>query len=291
MGLQQYGSFDLDVIDAEDDEIKKGQRASEFLRMEDGKSYQLRFLPPPMDASWSKKVVNSKTIRSPFKIIHEHFVDVSGQKRKIRFVCPRLTHGGPCPACTQADDLYRTGNQLDKDKAKDMRPSSRVYANVVHRDEDERGPIIYAFGKGVKDALSSIRKKFGDFTDPVGGFDIWIDRKNDGRISYEVNPDRDNTPLHEDENQAEAWLEAQFNLDHYAKVPELEEITAMMSGKQERRSFGNSGGERKQLSEGRGERTRRRTAADDMDDVIEAEVVEEEEGTKGFTPTDCKVPM
>lgn len=279
--LQNYGSFDIDVIEAESEEMAKGQRPSEFLRMEDGKSYQLRFLPPPLDASWAKKTVGGKTKMSPFKIIHEHFVDIPGQKRKIRFVCPRLTHGGPCPACQQADELYRTGNQIDKDKARDLRPTSRVYTNVIVRAEEDRGPVIYAFGNGVKEALSKIRKRFGDFTDPINGYDVFIDRENNnGRITYQVDADRENSPLNEDEEIAEMWLESQFNLDQYARVPELEEITEMMSGKQQdRRSFKKDSSERKQLGSGR---QKRRTAADDMDDIIEVEVEIED---------DCKVPM
>lgn len=279
--LQKYGSFDLDSMEAEDEELKKGQRPSEFLKLEDGGSYRLRFLPPPLDAYWAKNPKTGKS--SPFKVIHEHFVEVPGQKRKARFVCPRLHGGGKCPACEEADALYRTGNALDKDKARDLRPSPRVYANVIDRDNADRGPIIYAFGKGVKDDLSRIRKRYGDFTDPTdGGFDIWIDRKNDnGRISYDVDADRENTALGDEE-----WLEQQFNLDTYAKVPTLEEIAEAMSGDQGGRGrgrgrSGNNG--RRQIESGETQRSKRRTAADDMGDIVEAEYTEVEDN--------CEVPL
>ena len=278
--LQKYGGFDLDTMDAEDADLAKGARPSEFLKMEDGGAYSLRFLPPPLDAAWAK---NSKTGKaSPFKVIHEHFVEVPGQKRKFRFVCPRMEGGGTCPACDQADALYRTGNALDKDKAYDLRPSPRVYTNVIDRENPDRGPVIFAFGKGVKEDLSRLRKRYGDFTNPTEeGYDIHIDRTNkNGRISYTVSAARGGSELGD-----EAWLEQQFNLDTYARVATLEEIEEGLSGDAEaggQKRRRNSGTARidgsKQLGAGRAKRP---TAGDDIGDVIEAEVVED----------NCDVPL
>lgn len=280
--VQKYGSFDLDAMEDEAAELDKGKRPSEFLKMEDGDEKRLRFLPPPSDASWArKKNAQGKTVTSPFKIIHEHFMEIPGQKRKLRFVCPRITNGGQCPACDQADALERTGNSLDKDKARDLRSSARVYANVIDRDDEARGPIIFAFGKGIFKDLKGIMKKFGDFTNPENGYDILIDRKNDNsRISYDVTPDRNASPL-----EGDNWLEGQYNLDQYANVPTLDEIEEMIENANDGGRGRGRGGNKKttvkakpdrQLASG-GARSKKRTSADDMEDVVEDAEFEEAE--------------
>lgn len=249
--LQNYGGFDLDVFDEDDKEIEKSSKSSEFMTMEKGDNV-VRFLPPPADAAWAKRP-DGKI--SPFKVIHEHFVEVPGLKRKVRFVCPRLHGGGHCPACSDADALIRTGNPFDKDKARDMYPSARTYANVIDRNDEARGPKVLGFSKTIREGLKRARNRFGDFTDPSeGGFDIIIEKVDkNGKIEYNVEADRGNSPLGNEE-----WLESQFNLDSYARVPTLEEIKDMLSGKESRGGRGGrnlGGGEsRGQLSDGRGGR-------------------------------------
>lgn len=234
--LQNYGGFDLDVFDEDTKEIEKSSKSSEYMKLEDGDNV-VRFLPPPKNAPWAKRPDGSL---SPFKVVHEHFCEVPGLKHKIRFVCPRMHGGGACPACEEADALIRTGNPFDRDKAKELYPTARTYANVIDRNDEGRGPKVLAMSKTIREGLARVRKRFGDFTNPTSeGFDIIIERTDkNNKIEYAVEGDRQGSELGD-----ESWLEMQFNLDTYARVQTLDEIKDLLSG--------NTGGNRRQMGGGR----------------------------------------
>ena len=217
--LVKYGSFDLDTLEKQDQLVESNSTVgADFMKLQPGKN-KLRFLPPKEPG------------QSPFIMVNEHFLETPGGQ-KVRFACPRLMEKKPCPACQQADDLKRTGNPLDRDKAWSFYPKLRVYANVYDR-ENPGNPRILAFGKTIWEGLKRIRKdrdEGGDFTNPMAdGFDIVITREGTGlQTKYAVSSSRSDSALSDDEMEIDRIIQAQYDLSKYSKVLTLDEVIDMM---------------------------------------------------------------
>ena len=217
--LVKYGSFDLDTLEKQDQLVESNSTVgADFMKLQPGKN-KLRFLPPKTPG------------QSPFIMVNEHFLETPGGQ-KVRFACPRLMEKKPCPACQQADDLKRTGNPLDRDKAWSFYPKLRVYANVYDR-ENPGNPRILAFGKTIWEGLKRIRKdrdEGGDFTNPMAdGFDIVITREGTGlQTKYAVSSSRSDSALSDDEMEIDRIIQAQYDLSKYSKVLTLDEVIDMM---------------------------------------------------------------
>jgi hypothetical protein len=267
--LAKYEGFDLDDVDDIDQEVADST-SNEFAKLEEGKNI-VRFLPS------SKKGVK------PVKLIHEHYLDIKkGRETKtVKFVCPRMMTKGKerCPACDMADKLKK-GSSVDKDAARDFKPTMRIYANVIVRGREEQGAKILAFGKKIWDEVKKIRRDAedgGDMFDPTtGGFDIIIEREGTGRdTKYSVRQRSERKgprALHKDEEQAVEWIESQWPLNEYATLNEYKHNLALMNGEDPRDAARR--GSQKRLADGhddddresRGRRRPSRTAQDEIDD-------------------------
>ena len=231
-------------------------------------------------------------MRSPFVMVHKHFAKLPGLAKPAVFNCPRIMARRHCPVCAAAEKLKGTGSPADYELASDLYPQLQVYVNVIDRDSPEMGPQKLQIGKKIHEQLVKIRadKRFGgDFTNPgEDGFDIIIEREGQGKndTKYSVKPDRNSSPLAEDADTMNTWIESQVNLLQYARVPTDAEIQQMLAG-----AGGITGGTRGPAPErGAGRQPapraagggavqgtnvgsrpvasgRRATAADDMDEV------------------------
>lgn len=217
--LIPFGSYDEEAAKEEEEDLQKGGSA-DFFKPKEGRNI-LRFLPPRRGA------------KSPFVKVYQHYIKVPHQDRPVVFACPRyFNKPEPCIACAKAEQLHKSGKRADKNRASDIWPSRRVFANVINREEPEKGPLVYAFGKTVHEQLVDIRQDDGDFTNPYQGFDIKIRRSGTGKTDtkYKVTASRKATPLSEDEQEALAWFENQHDLTKFAKVMTQEEIRAALRG-------------------------------------------------------------
>jgi len=237
--LQKYGSFDLDTLDKQDALVEANSSVgADFMKLQPGKN-KIRFLP------------SLKPGESPFIIVNEHFIDTPGGQ-KVRFACPRLMEKKPCPACQQADELKRTGNPLDRDKAWSFYPKMRVYANVYDR-ENPGNPRILAFGKTIWEGLKRIRRdrdEGGDFTNPMAdGFDIVITREGTGlQTKYAVSSSRSDSALADDTSEIDRIIQAQYDLEKYSRVLTLDEVVDMMQNGYQKKSDDGGGRGRRQIS-------------------------------------------
>lgn len=251
--LAKYGSFSLDVAQREAEESERASTGADFFKPPPGECV-IRLLPPKIGRS------------SPFRVVYQHFIEIPGASSSVSFTCPRMqakTDRVPargCPACAKADELRERGHPTAYEMAGNFLPRRRIFANIVFRGDPERGVLIFPFGKQIHDQLLALRSNKdagGDFCDPLNGFDVVINRTGTGlKTEYKVFPARKLSPLCEDEETANAWLESMHDLDRFARIPTEEELRALTS------QVGgvDAGG-------GRGAPTgRRRTAADAIDD-------------------------
>jgi hypothetical protein len=216
--LVKHGTWDIESAVADLAEASKGN--ADFFKFKAGQNV-LRFLPPAAGQS------------SPFAVTYQHWVVLpDGSKSPLN--CARMMAKQRCAACEEMDRLLRSGNEADFKAANEWKPKLQVLANIVDRDDESKGLQIVRFGKSILDQLVAIRKDArsgGDFTDVEDGFDIIVTKKGEGvKTEYTVLPSRESTPLHDDEAQSSAWLDSQFDLDKYRRVPTYEEAYAKLSG-------------------------------------------------------------
>lgn len=158
----------------------------------------------------------------PWVVIHEHWVEVPGAGRR-RIACPRASQAedNRCLVCQRIEELRATGNDTDRAQAEGMMARPRAYIKVIDRHAPQLGVQILGIGKMIFDRLTFFRQNqdlYGaDFTDPVDGCDIVIERsQGQGKqIKYSTDLRRGGqpTPLSSQTDQAVEWLEKSMDLD------------------------------------------------------------------------------
>lgn len=271
--LQKYGDWSDEQAAAEKEEYDKTSGSADFWKVPQGSS-TVRFLPPRP---------GKPTI---YRYIWEHYFDVAGGapggSKRQRMVCPlqqaKADKLDPrrCPCCAYAEKLRGTGNQEDYELAKDYVAQRKVFANILVRDQEDRGIRIWAFGKKVYEQLDAIRRDSragGNFAHPVTGFDIVVKRTGStmNDTNYTCLPSRETSPLHDDATIMEALLESMPDLDRHARIMTEAEVRKLWH-----QAFPSAepidAGPRQAAPTGR-RQPRARTAADDAIDTDGHEVV------------------
>ncbi len=222
--LVKFGSYEQSAAHEEKADLEAGGGA-DFLKLKQGRNV-VRILPPPVNR------------RSPFRTVYQHFIQLPSGPAV--FVCPRLEARSPCPACAKAESLRGSRNDEDQRLAGELFARRRVFCNAIDRSEPEGGPKVLAFGKLVHEQLVALREDEdagGEYTHPITGFDIIIERsgstKNDTK--YTVRPARSTSQLHEDATVMQDWIDNQRDLETFARVASLDEIRDLMAGKKRER--------------------------------------------------------
>lgn len=224
MALVKFGSYEVEAA-TEERQGMESSGGTEWMKLKPGRNV-VRVLPPPMGK------------RSPFRTIYQHFI--SSPTGPIVFVCPRLEQKQPCPACQKAEELRGARNEEDQRLANELFARRRVFCNVIDRAEPEKGPKVLGFGKTVHEQLIALREDEdagGEFTHPLSGFDIIIERAGTGKndTKYSVRPARNSSQLHDEGSVMQTWIDTQRNLDQFARVPSWDELRDMMAGKKRER--------------------------------------------------------
>ena len=212
--LVKYGEWDMEDAAKAKEDAARGSGGGEFFKFEDGRNI-LRFLPP--------RPGERANIR-----IFQHFVKGTDNK-KTTLVCPRLTNNnnGSCPICEHCDNLRKTGNAADRERAYEMSAKMRAFANAVDRKNPDKGPQVVGFGKTVLEALAALRidtDAGGDFVNPDTGFDIIIEKTGQKmETKYAVRPARTSSPLGNLE-----WADRQANLEQFAVMKSRAEILEIL---------------------------------------------------------------
>lgn len=120
------------------------------------------------------------------------------------------------PIVEFAQGLRKSSNKEDWMLAKKLEPKMRVFVPVIVRGEEEKGVMLWGFGKQIYMDLLSIAEDedVGDYTDPIQGRDITIETlgKESTGLTYNKSTIRVRTkatPLSENPDQVKKWLSEQ----------------------------------------------------------------------------------
>jgi hypothetical protein len=138
--------------------------------------------------------------------------------------CPDFTSEGEldCPVCEIVDELRRSKDKASKKLAEGLGRRRSWWMNVIDRNNPGAGPLIFTPGVTVFNSVISLINDpdYGDITDLEEGTDIVIEREGQGLdTSYEVKPRRKESPLSDDEEEIDQWLDDARDLS-YVEVSE-----------------------------------------------------------------------
>ena len=133
------------------------------------------------------------------------------------FYCPSFTSCGEleCPVCEIVQELYKSGDEASKALIGQIRVRRQYWMNVIDRDAEDRGPLIYTPGVMVFGAIKNVINDpdYGDIMDEDDGVDVVVTREGKGlETSYEVLMRRKAAPLSDDPDQIDEWMDAAKDL-------------------------------------------------------------------------------
>lgn len=142
-----------------------------------------------------------------------------------------------CPICDAIDRILKKLPNLNLGR---QETSWAYYANIIDRDEEDKGPQIVRYTPGVRNwfVLQFDNRKVGDLSDIERGFDVTITRKekrgkgkNKKRTFIDYKPDRDpdRSPLHESDEMIAKWMGEIFDLDKIVSPPDDDKLAEIRS--------------------------------------------------------------
>ena len=178
------------------------------------KNYFNAMLPDGVrTATKTIRILPSQNGGSPFVEMYVHKIKANGKYET--FTCPKRERNLPCPFCEAREELLATGQESDKELAKDYREKLTYVIKVIDRDNEADGVKFWRFNhdyrkEGVYDKIigliNAVRK---DITNPNDGHDlvITINRNaNNVPIVSSINPVITPSPLSEDKALLDKWL-------------------------------------------------------------------------------------
>jgi hypothetical protein len=178
-----------------------------------------------------KPTIGKQVIRVvPFKFNKEYpFVEMKfyyniGSKKVI---ASPLNWGEKDPIAEFAKQLRGTNDKENWRLAKKLDPKIRVFAPVIVREEESEGVQLWEFGKEIYEAFLQLAadEEVGDYTDIAVGRDIKLvtvgpDVTGTKYNKTTISPSMKTSPLSEDADEIEEWLENQTNpLETYKPLP------------------------------------------------------------------------
>lgn len=141
----------------------------------------------------------------------------------------------PDPINEMITKLYSTKKPEDRLMANKLRAKMRTYMPIVVRGQEDKGVLVWSFGKTVYNRLLSFftEEDVGDILDPSEGFDLKVTiSQQPGKqfMDTVVDPTRRSTKLSDEPKQIQAWLESVPNIDDMYRKKSVQEIEAVLNG-------------------------------------------------------------
>jgi len=177
--------------------------------------------------------------------------------------------GKPDPIDDLMHKLFKSGKPEDRFLAKKLMPKMRAYAPVIVRGEEDKGVLVWSFGKLVYQRLLGffIDEDYGDIQDPNEGFDLKVTISHIQGKEYNdtvVDCKGRTSKLCDDAAKSAAWLESVPNIDDMYRMKSPQEIENILNGWL---NGGDAGS-----TEAGNETTRGRPASEDALDTLVKEV-------------------
>jgi len=140
----------------------------------------------------------------------------------------------PDPIQELINSLREEATKESYELAKKLYPKMRCYAPVIVRGEEDKGVQIWAFGKGVYQALLAIMvdEDYGDITDPESGRDIKVRCTKPPGKKYsetEVMPRGKSVPLSANPATAKQWIGSIPDVNKMFEMKSPEELSKIVN--------------------------------------------------------------
>ena len=224
-----------------------GSEKKKFVSNEDRlKKYFAAFLPKGQsDGEANVRILPTADGTSPFKEVWFHEMQVQGKWMKI-YDPGKNADGSPSgersPLNEVEEALKLTGNQQDRDLARQYRSRKFYIVKVIDRNNEEDGVKFWRFkhnfrGDGIMDKLIPLFQKRGDVTNVSEGRDLSLILKavptpsgNGTYTSVSMIMADDPSPLNMDNSKVQEWTgNSEVWTDVYAQKP-IEYLEAISKG-------------------------------------------------------------
>jgi len=176
------------------------------------KDYTLVYWKPRQEGKFQIRFVPSLINKNnPFQEVYMHY-------GVGKYPIVALSNWGEQDPIVDFTKKLRTTSDSENWRlAKKLDPKLRVFAPVIVRGEEDKGVRLFEFSKTIYMELLSIAddEDYGDFTDVAEGFDFVVNASkvvDRPGFALSLRPKPKQTPLSEDANQVNTWLENQPKL-------------------------------------------------------------------------------
>ena len=185
----------------------------------------------PQVGNYTIRIVPSKfNKQNPFREVYFHYGFAKGPVLALN------NFGEADPIMEFAAKLRQSKDRDNWALAKKLDPKMRVFVPVIVRGEEHLGVRLWEFGKEVYKSLLGFAadEDYGDFTDIQDGFDFKIDAVEAevaGRkvVSCTLRPRPKSSPISEDANQVNKWLEEQPDIMTINRKREYNDIKELLA--------------------------------------------------------------
>jgi len=190
----------------------------------------LSFWKPAIGKALVRFVPSNKNPENPFTELYFHY---GIGKRTI--ISPS-NFGEKDPIIEFSKELRKTKEPENWKLAKKLEPKMRVFAPVIVRGEEDKGVRLWEFGKEIYQSLLSLAadEDIGDFTDIMEGRDMKIETVGPETTGTDYNKSRimpalKTTPLCNDNDELNKWLETQPDPTSFSKRYTFDEIKQFLA--------------------------------------------------------------
>ena len=185
----------------------------------------------PQVGNYTIRIVPAKSNKqNPFKEVYFHYGFAKGPVLALN------NFGEADPIMEFAAKLRQSKDRDNWALAKKLDPKMRVFVPVIVRGEEHLGVRLWEFGKEVYKSLLGFAadEDYGDFTDIQDGFDFKIDAiaaEVAGRkvVSCTLRPRPKSSPISDDANLVNKWLEEQPDIMTINRKREYNDIKELLA--------------------------------------------------------------
>lgn len=125
-----------------------------------------------------------------------------------------------CPICRYKDKLLKSSSDDELELANELEGKTRILFNIIDLTEEDSkasGVQIWGHSETTLQKLMTIWNdpEWGDFTDPIEGYDIIVEKTDArGPEAYKIRPRRNPSKI-----EKMSWLKKMKRLDQVLKIP------------------------------------------------------------------------